>query len=155
MEPKRTRLPEPFRVAGISVRTSNRDEGVTETAKLGLLWGRFFSGNIADTIPHRVPDSPIYGVYSDYESDVNGRYTTTAGVRVDGSSASSDGEIEAGDYLVFEKKGAMPDIVVETWGEVWRFFDGEGTLRRKYATDFEEYRGPDEVAIHIGVQHIE
>jgi predicted transcriptional regulator YdeE len=168
-----------FTVRGMHVRTINRDETDPKTAKLAGLWGRFFSEGIADKIPQRLPGSPIYGVYSSYESDAAGHYDLTAGVSVvltarnsvvrtasgtvdstaDGS-ASTRGEpaglvavdVPAGEYLVFSAKGSMPGIVIDTWGAIHAYFAAEQRFVRKYTTDFEAYPGPDEVAIHIAVE---
>lgn len=146
----------PFRVAGIEVRTSNDDESDPATARIGAMWDRFFSDGIMERVPDSEPDAPVYGVYADYESDVNGRYTVTAGVRVPESSNVPEGltdvSVREGEYLVFEKRGPMPAIVIEAWMEAWRFFEENSGFRRAYATDFEEYRGPDVVAVHVGVE---
>lgn len=151
MEPRLVQV-KPFSVAGISVRTSNRDEGDPDRAKLGIFWGRFFSEEIASKVPNSAPDAPIYGVYSAYESDVNGYYTTTAGVRLQpGTEVKGEltvVEIKGGDYLVFELEGPM----LAAWEKVWSYFEGSSEYVRAYTTDFEEYRGEEQVAIHIAVR---
>jgi predicted transcriptional regulator YdeE len=151
-----------FTVRGIRVRTIHRDEADPKRAKLPGLWGRFFAEGIAGKIPRRSPGSPIYGVYSSYESDATGHYDLTAGVSVDaakGTAAPGPHEpaglvavgVPAGEYLVFAAKGPMPRIVIDTWGAIHAYFAAEKRFTRKYTTDFELYRGPDEVAIHIAV----
>ncbi len=45
----------------------------------------------------------------------------------------------------------MPQMVIGAWGEVWRYFSENPQIRRRFATDFEAYAGPDRVAIHIGI----
>jgi len=145
----------PFTVAGISVRTTNRDESSPGTAQLGALWGRFFQEGIAGQIPNQVSGSPIYGVYADYESDVNGEYTVTAGVQVDPAATSADDftnvDVAGGEYLVFAGKGPMPQVVIDTWMAVWEHFANSNEYKRAYTTDFEVYSGMDQVAIHISV----
>jgi len=147
-----------FRVAGISVRTANRDEVSPETAKLGLLWGRFFQEGIADKIADQVPGSAIYGVYSDYESDGDGHYTVTAGMQIEARASGGEGftsvGVKGGEYLVFAGKGQMPQVVIETWQQVWAYFSEAKEFKRAYTTDFELYQGLDEVAIHISVSKI-
>jgi predicted transcriptional regulator YdeE len=149
------KLLEPFRVAGISVRTNNRAEASPETGKLGALWGRFFQEGIAAQVPNQVAGSAIYGVYSDYESDVNGAYTVTAGVQIDSDSSGGDEftsvAVGGGEYLVFEGKGPMPQVVIDTWMAVWEHFATSAEHQRAYTTDFEVYSGMDQVAIHISV----
>jgi predicted transcriptional regulator YdeE len=148
---------EPFCVAGISTRTKNADESSPETGKLGKLWQRFYQESIAEKIPHQDSAGGIYGVYSSYESDVNGEYSVTAGMKV--SSVESIGDLSGvdvagGDYLMFEAKGEMPQVVINTWLAVWNYFKDNGELRRKYTTDFEHYKAPGEVAIYIAVERI-
>ena len=60
-------------------------------------------------------------------------------------------DIEPGDYLVFTGEGEMPQMVIDTWGEIWRYFAANPQVQRRFATDFEAYDGPDQVAIHIGI----
>ena len=94
-------------------------------------------------------DTRIFGVYSAYESDANGAFDVTAGVVV------TDGEgsipIEAGNYLVFNGQGEMPQMVISTWQRIWQYFEAHPNVARSYRSDFEAYEGPDKVAIHIGV----
>ena len=145
----------PFRIAGIKVRTSNLDEASSERARLGSLWGRFFQEGIPSKVANQVAGSAVYGVYSEYESDVNGEYSVTAGVQIEGSATGDEGfthvDVVGGEYLVFEGKGAMPQVVIETWGSVWHYFSQGSEWKRAYTTDFELYKGMDEVAIHISV----
>jgi predicted transcriptional regulator YdeE len=140
----------PFRVAGISIRTTNSD-----TAKLSSLWNRFFEEGISEKIPNQLPDSSVYGVYSAYDSDLHGEYSLTAGTEVDPSVAVDNSftmvDIPGGEYLVFEGKGEMPAAVVDTWRAVWDFFSESNEFKRNYTADFELYRASDEVAIHISV----
>lgn len=143
-----------FTVAGISTRTTNREESVPETAKLPSLWGRFFAEGIASQIANAA-EAKVYGVYSAYESDVNGAYTVTAGVQItEPENLIADFarvEVAAGDYLVFEGKGTMPQVVIETWGKVWNYFSQEQRFQRSYVTDFELSEGAEQVAIYISV----
>ena len=145
----------PFRVAGIIVRTSNRDEMSPHTARLGSLWGRFFQEGIPGKVANQVPGAAVYGVYSDYESDVNGQYSVTAGMQIEPSATGGDEftyvDVAGGEYLVFEGKGPMPQVVIETWKAVWDYFSEAREFKRAYTSDFELYKGMDEVAIHISV----
>lgn len=149
---------EPFRVAGISVRTTNQDEMFPYTARLGSLWGRFFQEGIPGKVANQVPGSTIYGVYSDYESDVNGQYSVTAGMQIEPSATGGAEftyvDVARGEYLVFEGKGPMPQVVIDTWKNVWDYFSQSSEFRRAYTTDFEIYKGMDEVAIRISVSRV-
>lgn len=153
MNPKREHV-EAFFVSGISMRTANRDEMNAETAKIPELWERFWAdGSVA--IPNAPADSPAYGVYADYESDAGGLFDVTAGRRV---SEPGDGgnfetvEIQEGDYLVFESSGPMPEVVVDTWKEIWEYFRRHPEVRRAYTTDFEVYRDQEGVTIYIAIE---
>ncbi len=143
-----------FTVCGLSVRTINRDEFNPQTAKLPQLWGDFFSAGLAEQIPNRIPQTPVFGVYSHYASDAADFYTVTAGVRV--SSEVMDSKlntitIQTGNYLVFTDKGAMPQVIIKTWERVWNYFASNHHHQRRFGTDFEAYPSSDEIAIYIGI----
>ena len=151
----------PFSVVGTSVRTSNSDEMNATTSQLAGLWDYFYARNIKERIAHREPDSPIYSVYSEYESDRHGRYTTTVGVRVTEPNADhghTEVAIAGGEYLVFERNGKVPEVVIQLWEEIWKHFETDEEFRRIYETDFEEYTGDNRehmnVAVHIGVRNV-
>jgi predicted transcriptional regulator YdeE len=128
------------RVVGISVRTRNADEGDPAKAKIGGLWQRFYKEGVAGKIPGATDPTKVFAVYTDYESDHRGAYTLVVGCPVGGSSAVPAGmvaaTIPAGDYDVFEAKGEMPKALIETWGAIWKHYDG-GAAKRAYTTDFE------------------
>ena len=150
MPPTRQTLTQPIPIAGISVRTTNAAEFNPVTGKIASLWGRFFSEGLFDSLPGKWPDSPVYGVYSGYESDYMGAFDVTAGVAV--TKPDNPLTLQAGEYLVFSATGPMPQTVLQTWGVVWQYFQSNPNVQRSYATDFEAYLGTDKVEIHIGVQ---
>ncbi|STQ91185.1 GyrI-like domain-containing protein [Iodobacter fluviatilis] len=150
MNPKRLEV-SGFTVAGISVRTKNSDEFNPTTARIARLWQQFFSENLVEKIPDRLENSPVYGVYSGFESDANGFYDLTAGVSVHQSSDFTPVTIQPGSYLVFEGVGPMPGAVIQAWGQVWAYFEQNPQIKRSYQSDFESYIGPAEVHIYIGV----
>ncbi|MGB4116894.1 MAG: GyrI-like domain-containing protein [Polaromonas sp.] len=150
MQPTRLSLAKPIPIAGISIRTTNAAEFNPVTGKIAGLWGRFFSEGLFDSLPNKLPDSPIYGVYSGYESDYMGAFDVTAGVAV--TKPDKPLALQAGEYLVFSATGPMPQTVLQTWGVVWQYFQSNPNVQRSYATDFEAYSGTDKVEIHIGVQ---
>lgn len=138
-----------FHVAGITVRTTNREENAPDTARIGALWRRFFGEQTYASTPHRTSDTRIFSVYSAYESDALGAFDVTAGVAVSGGENSVT--VEAGNYLVFTGQGEMPQMVIATWQRIWHYFETHPGVARSYLSDFEAYEGPDRVAIHIGV----
>ena len=155
MQVTRQTIAAAFPVSGITVRTTNQSEQDPGSAKLAAHWGRFFAEELFDKIPGRLLESGMYGVYSAYESDHTGAFDVTAGAAVSATGAAAPWhtvEIQPGEYLVFKAKGAMPQVVIQTWGAVWQFFQDHPEVQRSYVTDFEAYLGPDEVAIHIGIK---
>ena len=154
MQPTRKTITTRQTVSGIHARTTNLQELNPLSAKIAPLWGRVFSEALLEKIPNRSDEATVYGVYSGYESDFMGAFDVTAGVVV--SKTTSDAqwhsvELQTGDYLVFTAKGAMPQTVVQTWAAVWQYFQSNPAIQRSYGTDFEVYRGGDEVAVHIGI----
>ena len=150
MQPSRQSLGQPIPIAGISARTTNAAELNPVTGKIAGLWARFFGEGLFDSLPNKLPESPVYGVYSGYESDYMGAFDVTAGVAI--SRAQGQVELQAGEYLVFSATGPMPQTVLQTWGVVWQYFQSNPNVQRSYATDFEAYIGIDMVEIHIGVR---
>lgn len=148
MEPVR-RHQDAFRVSGLTIRTTNREESDPATARIGKLWGRFFGEETYASTPERTSDARIFSLYSAYESDAHGAFDVTAGVAVSGGEGSL--AVEAGDYLVFNGQGEMPQMVIATWERIWQYFEAHPEIARRYRSDFEAYEGPDKVAIHIGV----
>ena len=134
-----------FIVTGLSAETQNVDEFNEKTAKIPTLWQQFYASGLA-------ANTDIYGVYSDYESDAKGLYMLTVGLKSDSPKAQlSTITIEAGNYLIFSAKGSMPATVIETWKQIWAYFEKENEYQRNFMTDFEIYQGALEVAIYIGV----
>ncbi len=133
-------------IHGYSVRTSNADERGIDTAKIPALWQKLFSSSF-------MPHQDIYGVYSDYQSDLNGDYKVTAGVPSEpGSPGLEAACISPGKYLVFENSGSLPEAVITAWQQVWDYFSNNPAYERNYNTDFELYTDQEKVSIYIGVR---
>ncbi len=153
-------LDKPITFQGMSVRTTNADEmtagNENSTAKIGDLWQNFY-GQFADSLDD---NSQIFGIYHNYESDVNGAFDVTACFANDKELKDNLDTIiiPTGKYLVFKKQGAMPQAVIEAWDEVWNYFNSDGctdkqdSYRRSYQVDFEKYIGADIVEVYIGVE---
>jgi predicted transcriptional regulator YdeE len=155
MQPIIKTVPE-FFVAGFTSRTRNQDEINPLTAKISPTWARFFASGITTNQALINSANPAaYGVYSDYESDVNGLYTFTAGVSIDPTQTLPPDltltKITGGNYLVFTAKGLMPLVLVQTWTYIWSYFSAHPELKRLYQADFEFYPQPGEVEIFIGI----
>ena len=126
-----------FKVIGISIRTTNANNQSQQD--LGKLWGQFFAENIIEKIPNKI-SIHILAIYTDYESDYAGEYTTIIGVPVSTLGEVPSGligrEFEAGNFQKFLAKGEMPSAVAKTWIDIWQ---RDKELNRKYSYDFEVY----------------
>jgi predicted transcriptional regulator YdeE len=147
---------EEMAVLGIEVTTSNAAESDPDKARIPALWGRFFGEDVLSKIPgKRAPVSPV-GVYTDYESDHNGRYRVLVGAVVEQGTLPPEGfgraTVPAGRYLIFRGEGQMPGIVIQTWISVWQYFAEGSSHVRAYTADFELYRGQNAVDIYIAVK---
>ncbi|KRG12581.1 GyrI-like domain-containing protein [Lederbergia galactosidilytica] len=142
-----------FKVMGISVETSNENE-MTDQAKIPVLWGRFYQEQLSMQI--LALNHTVYGVYSDYATDVNGTYQMTIGQEVDKDTQSDEWvtkTIPTSQYLVFtSKKGPIVQIVVELWQEIWEYCK-EKNIQRTYTGDFEVYdercANPEDAQVEI------
>jgi predicted transcriptional regulator YdeE len=137
-------------IAGLSTVTNNKFELESEDGKIPQLWDDYIEKNIYSSTFNKANSKYIYGVYSDYASDVNGDYKVTVGVEV--TKPKNALVIEDERYLVFSKKGELPDIVVETWAEIWDYFENNNEYERKYTIDFEKYVKENEIEIYISIK---
>ncbi|MFC3560877.1 GyrI-like domain-containing protein [Pedobacter jamesrossensis] len=147
---------ENFKIIGISVETSNQNNQAA--TDLGQLWSRFYGEEVFNKIPNKESED-IYAVYTDYESDYTGKYTTIIGQRVSSLASIPDGlvgrEINNKRLLRYVAKGEMPNAVIENWKEIWA---NDIALYRTYNADFEVYGAKSqlgaasEVEIFIGIR---
>jgi predicted transcriptional regulator YdeE len=141
---------EKLMIAGISTVTNNKDEMDESTAKIAGLWNKYMDENIFGKTFNKSRKDYLYGVYSDYESDVDGNYKVTIGTDV--TKPKNAIVIENQRYLVFTKKGEFPDVVTDTWAEIWEYFSNEDSqYKRSYKIDFEKYLSMDEIEIYISI----
>ena len=140
------------RVMGLQVRTKNTDEMNPETQKIAPLWGRFFN----EVMPTLEESATVYGVYHNYESDATGEFDVLVGTdALVVTDEMKSVELQAGKYLMFPVKGELPQAIIETWMQIWAYFEDPSIdERRAYETDFELYKSADEVEIYIGVDYL-
>jgi predicted transcriptional regulator YdeE len=124
-----------FYVVGISTRTTNaKGQSAND---IEALWGRFWGEEIQKQIPNKINDD-IYAVYTDYETDFTGHYTTVIGLVVSSLENIPNGfvglAIETAEYQKFISKGKMPGAVFNTWLEIWQ--NKDLNLKRAYKADF-------------------
>lgn len=141
MEAERISIPA-IKISGVAARTCNRDEAGAE-GKIPGLWVSFFQAGVLQQ-PGIKPDK-IYGLYTEYESDVNGEYTVLLGCEAAEEDAAGfqgnfkTADVPASDYLVFtSKQGPVQSVVPDIWQEVWAYFHN-CTETRTYTGDFELY----------------
>lgn len=139
-------------ISGIKIRTNNQNEQNPNTAKIAKLWEDFYSQNVFSKIVNKKENANIYGVYSSYESDVNGDFDVIAGVEVSKCSGHFETiNIQEAKFLVFEKSGSMPQAVIECWQEIWKYFQTSQEIRA-YKIDFEKYINQECVQIYISIK---
>ena len=134
--------------AGIRIRTSNFDPEMTKN--IGALWEKFFEGGVFASIACKTGKG-IYGIYTNYDSDVNGKYDVIVSCETNRCKELPDGvaeqKIPEGKYAKFAVKGDPKTAVSSAWGEIWKL-----DLDRKYSCDFEEYMENGEINIYIALK---
>ena len=149
-----------FEICGLKTRTSNTLE-MSGRGKIAALWDEFLKFSYDETGEVFVPQSEIYAVYHDYESDFNGKCSLLIGVKADTLKPGANLEkiyVHAGRYAVFsiedlsdenlDAKGA--DLTIALWKAIWVNFENS-SLKRAYGTDFELYLG-DGIKIYISIK---
>ena len=124
-----------FSIIGIAVRTTNQN-GQSQK-DIAELWGKFMGQGLMTHIPNKA-SFEIYCVYTDYESDFTGAYTTILGCKVTSLDEIPEGfvgkKIPETIYKHYKAVGALPGCVGKTWGEIW-----QSGIDRKYIADFDVY----------------
>jgi len=127
-----------FYVVGISVRTTNQNH--QSQGDIVKLWEAFFrNGYIQQMLPNKVSND-IYCIYTDYESDYTGEYTTIIGYQVSGIEGIPTNlslaihEIAESKYYKYISHGELPYAVGKTWAHIW-----QSNIDRRYAADFDVY----------------
>lgn len=146
---------EPFKIIGISVRTTNQNGQAAK--ELSELWGKFLSEGLLAKIPNKV-DTNIYSLYTDYESDHTKPYTAILGCKVEAFDNIPSGMVgksfNGGTYFKTTAKGdIMKGLLVNQWSKIF-----EMELDRTYDADFEIYgekaRNPSdsEIDFYVGIK---
>ncbi len=145
-----------FNVIGITTRTSNANE-LTAQAKIPQLWSAFYEQNVGQQIANHVNHAVTYGLYCDYESDVNGIYSLSLGMEVSAIDEVPKGMaakiVPAAKYLVFTSEiGPVTEVVIKAWQDIWAWF-ANSAVERTYTGDFEKYdercANPNEAQVDI------
>jgi len=121
----------------VTVRTDNSESGM---AKINELWADIMRGKIPlEFIENGVPVkglSPV-SVYSDYESDENGKYNLTVmSVNVQ-FFAELEEKVSNGTYIKIDESGKeISDCANKAWSKVWELTQA-GALKRAFTVDYE------------------
>lgn len=139
-------------LVGLKIRTSNHDLNMGR--EIGELWQEFLETGVYQSIPNKRNDNTI-GLYTNYESDVNGAYDVMVCCEVSHALGLPHGihfkTIPAGKYAKFIVHGDVQKAAGEFWAKLWSM-----DLDRKYSCDFEEYQGGfgrlnDEIHMYISL----
>ena len=127
---------EPFKVIGISVRTTNENNQAAKD--IVDLWSKFMNDKVLEAIPNKI-DNTVYSIYTDYESDHTKPYTAILGCKVENLNIIPDGMVgksfDGGNYVELSAKGdLMNGLIVNKWREIW-----EMDLERGFTADFEVF----------------
>lgn len=152
-----------FDVMGIAARTNNAKEAGPDGV-IPKLWQGVMQEHVLDHVPNKA-NASLYAVYTDYAGDANGDYTLVVGAKVEnsGDSPAPSGmvrtKIPAGRYAVFtSERGPVAKVVVETWMQIWSYYEVAANGQRAYRADFElhDQRAADpsnaQVEIYIGLK---
>lgn len=153
-----TAAKEAFKLAGLSVRTTNADEA-GPNGRLPGLWDAYFkSGMTSMMAAGMVNPDTLYALYTDYESDADGAYSVVIGHEIgDTETVAPDNyahvTIPESKYVVFTtKRGPVYEVVIEAWVEIWEYFK-HSPEERAYTGDFELYDArhfdPANAEVHI------
>ncbi len=137
-------------LSGLSTVTNNENESNPETAKIVKLWEDYQDQNVYGGTFNKANATEMFGVYSDYTSDVNGDYKVTVAVEV--TKPKKAIVIEDQRFLVFTKEGELPGVVVECWKDIWAHFENESEYERAYKIDFEKYSKENSIEIFISIK---
>lgn len=130
---------------GITVRTKNKDEMNPETGKIGPLVNTYWKDQIASKFIGRKSPAITYAAYAEYESDGNGDYTFFIGEEVKSLDEQDQSEfasliIPSGSYQKFTtEKGKIPDIIMESWMNIWQMRPEDLGGKRNYIVNYEVY----------------
>ncbi len=136
-------MPE-IKLVGITCRTANGLELDPATAKIGSTMQKYFYGKLAASIEKRKKPGVTYCVYTGYEGDFTGNYTYFIGEEVDSFDGVKDGfsslVIPKQNYVKFTSgPGALPNICISSWQEIWAMSAKDFGGARAYVADFEVY----------------
>jgi len=145
------------KVIGLALRTSNQLEVHHSTAQIPKAWSRFTNENLLRQIPNKAYDNIMLGLYTNYESDQNGKYSLIIGTEVTSLDEIPEGmtgiTAPAAKYLEFHFEGPLPSLATQAWQHIWKYFLDNQEYRRTFTMDFEVYnsQNPESLDIFVAV----
>lgn len=128
---------EDFEIVGMAVRTTNQNGQAEKDIR--TLWENFYKDESLAKIEGKISED-LYCVYTDYEKDHSGAYTTILGYQMRPDILPPSGCVRKiivrSGYEVFISQGPLPSCVQQTWMNIWK-----SNLKRRYTADFDVY-GP-------------
>ena len=150
-------IEESFIVVGLSIKTNNTQ--ALNEGSIQKLWESFFKEEIYSKVPNKI-DNKLVTLYYDYENKKYGNYTFLLGVKVSSCENIPKHltikEVPATQRITFNSdKGALPEIVLDTWKTIWKLED-DLKIARSYTIDYEVHKcqanpSNSQVEIHIAV----
>ena len=125
---------------GMATRTNTVNEMDPQKGKILATVHHFIARQ--DEIPNRLTPSVVYGVYTDYASDLHGDYTYFIGQAVSSFDDIPDGFTpltrQSGAYAKLSNgPGEMPAVCIDLWQRIWQMTPEDLGGSRCYRTDFE------------------
>lgn len=136
---------EEFLVKGIKARIVPSED----ISEIKNLWGKFWNEGFNGKLKQEGSEDMPIAIYTNFEGDKTMPFDLIIGHKTQ-DEVSEEFEVvkvPKQKYVIFEKTGNMPDVVMEVWKEVW-----ESDLNRSYTCDIEEYPNMNTVRVSIGVK---
>ncbi len=130
---------------GMSVRTSYEHEMNWKQGRIFQCVQEYFHSNATERIPFKKRPGTTICAYTDYESDYRGAYTYFIGEEVTSAPEPiipglSRLTVPSQRYAKFTTSPApMPDVIINSWKEIWEMSPDRMGGNRRYHTDFEVY----------------
>lgn len=122
----------------LAIRTNNFTDPQM-AGKFKMLW--------SEAMVITPPNTTIYGVYSDYQSDYMGDYTM--GI-YDESQIARLHISSTANYEIYSVNSSDEEGILAMWRRIWEQED-LGKIKRAYTYDYERYDANGEITIHVAV----
>ena len=137
------------KIIGLQIATNFHNEADPKISKITPLVTKYITERVEDKIESKVSPGVLIAGYKDYEGSLatgvsyEGSYTYFVGAEVDNSCNIGElvmTEIPAGTYVKFTTSpGAMPEVIIRAWQEIWAMNTRELGGTRTFMVDFEVY----------------